>query len=99
MKIPEGKINKNIILVEITGDDVLYYDKHPEKLKRKLEDLEYSKQGHGYDGGLENLELTFQTACIFDTKTERYSDTSVYKNKKGKYIKKQGKRYYINDFK
>jgi hypothetical protein len=99
MKIPEGKINKNIILVEITGDDILYYDKHPEQLKIKLENLEYSKQCQVYNAGLENLELTLQTACIFDTKTERYSDTSVYKNKKGNYIKKQGKRYYINDFK
>lgn len=89
--------NQKIYLCEINGEDILYYDKCPEKLARKLKDKEYSKRG-SYNGALENLELTLQTATIYDEATERYSDTSIYQNKKGKYIKKHGKKYYIKDF-
>ena len=98
MILPESKLkNKNLYLCEITGEDILYYDKCPEKLVRKLKDKENSTRG-SYNGALQNLELTLQTATIYDEATERYSDISIYQNKKGKYIKKHGKRYYIKDF-
>ena len=99
MILPESQLkNKNLYLCEITGEDILFYEKYPEKLERKLKDKEHSSKGN-YNGALENLELTLLTATIYDESTERYSDTSIYRNEKGKYIKKKGRKYYINDFK
>jgi hypothetical protein len=84
----------NIKVLSLSGDLILYYDKHPDELKAKLKDEE--TRWAGYDGNLPNKEITCASICIFDSNTERYSDTSVYKNKKGYWFKKAGKKYYFN---
>lgn len=38
--------------------------------------------------------------CVYNQKTDRVSDKSVYTNSKNKeYIKQDGKKYYLDDFK
>lgn len=96
MIIPKEYIYKidNIYILEITGELILYYEKYPEKLQEKQKDLEYSK--YCYNGSLYNLEITLAKASIYDGYTQRYSESSIYRNKKGYYIKKLGKKYYID---
>lgn len=83
MIVPEGKKNKYIILVEVTGEDILFYDKYPEK---------------SIERSFVNKDMTMLTACTFNIYTKMYADNSVYRVKKGDYIKKDGRRYYLKDF-
>jgi hypothetical protein len=88
----------NIQVISISGELVMYYDKYPDKLAEKLEDEKH--HDIWINAGLANKNITCATACIFDKSTERYSDTSIYKDdlrsSKGYYFKKSGKRYRFN---
>ncbi|MBN2052262.1 hypothetical protein JW756_02050 [Candidatus Woesearchaeota archaeon] len=96
MKKPDKWIEqvKHIKVLSLTGDLTLWYDKHPEGLENKLEDEK--TRDWGWNAALPNLEITCASLCIFDEKTEKYSDTRVYKGKEGYYFKKAGRKYYVN---
>lgn len=97
MKIPEGiKHPQGLILVEVTGEDILYYDKYPEMLERKLQDEK--TRWAGWDGKLANKDITLLTANIFNVQNNTWSDNTIYRNKLGDYIRKGGRRYYLKDF-
>ena len=77
MIVPEGKVNDNLILVEVYGKPV------PKKAEK------YHVSAY----------ITEQAVCVFDKNMQLYSDNSVYQGKKGLYIRKGGKRYFLGDFK
>jgi hypothetical protein len=89
MKIPEGKRNAGIILVETTGEPTLTLA----RLKK-----EHPEKSEHYWGNWTSDDVTDQTACTFNIRTNMYADNSVYKSSKGLYIKKDGKRLYLEDF-
>lgn len=84
MRVPEGKKNGPIILVEIDGEDILRRNKYPDDYERYP--------------WMTSADITLLTANVFDTRTYMWSDNSLYRGNKGDYIKKGGKRYYIKDF-
>lgn len=98
MIVPEGKKNGPIILVELTGEPVNAREATDAKNKA---DPTYNtwpewKKNHKF---YLSVDVTLQKGCIFDTRTNMYSDVSIYESTKGLYIKKQGKRFYLKDFK
>lgn len=88
MKVPEGKKNKYLILVEVTGEDILSVDKARQTWPNGR------LYGHYYI----DPERTELVANIFNTSNDTWSDNSIYRNTKGDYIKKGGKRFYVKDF-
>jgi hypothetical protein len=97
MKTPQGKKHPGgLVLVEVTGEDILYYDKYPKKLKTKEKDEE--TRWAGYDASLANRDITLLHAEVFNIYNGTYSENSIYRGNKGDYIKKGGRRYYIKDF-
>jgi hypothetical protein len=85
-----------IQVLKFDGDLIMYYDRHPNELQAKLDDEK--TRSSGYNGALPNKEITCANVFIFDTCTDRYSTTSIYKNlKTNKYwFKKAGHKYYFN---
>lgn len=46
-----------------------------------------------------NPKMTYGTATIYDTLTDRVSSCSIYRDKKGLYFKKSGVMYRLDSFK
>lgn len=89
MKVPLGPVNQGIVLVELDGEPI-----------NVLQEAKAHGSNPRYgDVWLIDKEITTQKACVFNLKNQTYSDNSVYINKRGAYIKKGGRRYFIKDFK
>lgn len=96
MKIPDGKQYKHIILVsEVEGEDIRVVDTKTDKSKNWSW---HRESGHSNMFGIDN-DMTRLTVTTFNTRTMAYADNSVYRNSKGDYIKKDGKRFYLKEFK
>jgi parallel beta-helix repeat protein len=97
----EGKPSCNgLYIVEESGDrnsmrwtpEYIHIDKtYPEPYMHERFDIPYEVRSYGY-------EATYGAITLYDSKTNRVSDTTIYKNDKGFYIKKSGRKYYLGNF-
>ena len=88
MIVPKGKKNGSVVLVEITGEQT-------NTIERLISEGKEKVYGNTW---LIDEEITDQIACLFDKRTKMYTDNRVYVGKKGAYVKKGGRKYYLGDF-
>lgn len=90
MRTPVGIQKDNIIILEFDGQATNTL----ERLKKANPD----KNEH-YWANWVDVEITDQKCQTYNTATKMYAENSVYEGKKGLYIKKDGRKHYLIDFK
>lgn len=98
MKVPKGIKNGPIIIIDKEGEPTLTLERRLAE-DRAQPDYDTWPEWRKSHANWIHKEITDQKVTTFDTRTKMYADNSVYQGKKGLYIKKGGRKYYLEEFK